>query len=478
MTTKVVLTITKGSGEGTTYSFTEKESLFLGRADDCHIRFVEDNVSRYHCMLEICPPLVSIRDFGSLNGTYLNGTLIDKRPKDTDAGKAADMRFNERKLKHGDRIQLGSTCEIQILLQPVKRCELCGEEITSNAQPTAGGYICAACADKPRQALHRPATTDSGGLSESETAAVLAFIQQLRDGSDHALVPGYRPARRIGLQGGMSRVYLLENSATGKRIVLKLMRSDMAGDEHARAQFMREAMLGGQLQHENIVRQLTAGELGGCIFIVSEYCEGGSVDEFIARQGGPLDTDLAVSITLMALRGLHYAHTAEIVSPMPDGSFVRTTGLVHRDFKPGNLFISIRDDDVSIKVADFGLSKAFEAAGLSGQTRTGAYAGTSRFMPIKQIFNYRYAKPDVDVWAAAVTLYYMLTHTYPKPTEGMDEWHAALQPVTVPIRERNPSIPARLAAVVDLALHEDAGNHFETHFRTAAEFFNALMEVR
>jgi len=65
------------------------------------------------------------------------------------------------------------------------------------------------------------------------------------------------------------------------------------------------------------------------------------------------------------------------------------------------------------KVGDYGLAKAFDAAGLSGQTNTGVAAGQTYFMPRQQVINYKYAGPEVDVWAMAATLYHMLTGNFP-----------------------------------------------------------------
>src|ERR1700731_4906786 len=97
-----------------------------------------------------------------------------------------------------------------------------------------------------------------------------------------------------------------------------------------------------------------------------DYCEGGSVADLMKQRGGVLPLDEAVEITLQALEGLHYAHNA-----LGSGR-----GLVHRDIKPANLLLSGSGSGRAAKVGDYGLSKAFDDAGLSGGTRTGDKAGT------------------------------------------------------------------------------------------------------
>jgi serine/threonine-protein kinase len=125
-------------------------------------------------------------------------------------------------------------------------------------------------------------------------------------------------------------------------------------------------------------------------------------------------------------------------------------GLVHRDLKPHNLLLTGSGASPIAKVADFGLSKAFDAAGLSGQTRTGLTAGTPLFMPRQQVINFEYAKPDVDVWAMAATMYHMLTGRFPRNfVRGKDPWQTVLQTDPVPIRKRDSSIPPKLTGLLD-----------------------------
>jgi len=85
--------------------------------------------------------------------------------------------------------------------------------------------------------------------------------------------------------------------------------------------------------------------------------------------------------------------------------------------------------------------------------------------------NYRYVKPDVDTWAMAATFYNMLTGYYPRDfTAGVDIWLVVIQNKPVPIRERDATIPKRLAEVIDYALIDNP----EIPFKTAAEFKRAL----
>ena len=159
---------------------------------------------------------------------------------------------------------------------------------------------------------------------------------------------------------------------------------------------------------------------------------------------------------------------------LADGGVGTGKGLVHRDLKPGNIFLTGSGKDRIAKIADVGVGKAFDTAGLSGHTVTGNVAGTPVFMPRQQIINFKYAKPDVDVWALAATYYNLLTGFYPRDfPKGEDLWLVVLKARPVPIRQRKSSIPEKLARVIDKALIDDP----EIIFQSAAELKQAIIEA-
>lgn len=183
----------------------------------------------------------------------------------------------------------------------------------------------------------------------------------------------------------------------------------------------------------------------------------------------------AMRIVFQALEGLHYAHNAEAPNvKLADGSYGLGKGLVHRDIKPANIFLSGAGSSQVAKLADFGLAKAFDIAGLSGLTRTGKIGGTPLFMPRQQVLNFKYAKPDVDVWAVAATLYFMITGMIVRDfVQGKDVWQNIIQCDPVPIRKRKAALPKKLADVIDFALVEKP----MIGFKTAAEFKQALQKA-
>jgi eukaryotic-like serine/threonine-protein kinase len=239
--------------------------------------------------------------------------------------------------------------------------------------------------------------------------------------------------------------------------------------------FLREIENGKALQHPNIVQLQDYGFWDGVFFLTMEYCQAGTVIDLMQLKGGKLSLKEALAITLQALEGLEYAHNAEIPYVKTiNGSLGKGKGLVHRDIKPGNIFLSVTEDEnLLVKIGDYGLSKSFDLAGLSGQTMTGEAMGTPAFMPRQQALDFKYARPEVDVWAIAASLYNMLTGAYPKDFLGKDPFAAILHGQTVPIRHRNDSIPESIAKIIDLALVDNP----EIYFKSAKQFQGALLSA-
>jgi serine/threonine protein kinase len=222
------------------------------------------------------------------------------------------------------------------------------------------------------------------------------------------------------------------------------------------------------------VQFLSFGTAQGTFFFAMEYCAGGTVERWMAERGGKLPLDEAGQIVLQTLDGLEYAHNAEFPDVQrADGSIGQGCGIIHRNLGPKNLFLTSQTEPRVVKIGDYSLSKAFDMAGLGGCTRTGMTFAKPLFVPRQQVIDFRYTNPDADVWAAAATLYNMLTgHTPRDFPRGKDPWQVVLNTPPVLLRVRDRTLPERLAEVLDYALDDSQ----ELHFKSAAEFKKALTE--
>ncbi len=480
MSASVTLTVTRGPLKGERYSFDERTTLIIGRGVDCYPRLPDDEfhrtISRNHCLLDINPPAIRIRDFGSLNGSRINGSKIGQRSEPKPGKDSTASPSSEYDLKDGDEIGIGGTVfKVSLETEIVNISDTDDDMAPDQAKTPVAPPLCAGCGKRIEEAVI--VVSDGDRLCDSCRADPLSLIKSmLSDPGENSktLISGYSIIRKLG-QGGMGMVYLAEEEDTGERVALKVMLPEVATENRARNMFMREVENTSALDHPNIVRLKGSGYRNGVFFFTMEYCDGGAVDHFMELNGGKLSVETALKITLQALDGLEYAHNAPVKVTLANGNVVESRGIVHRDIKPANIFLAGSGENMQAKIADVGLGKAFDMAGLSGQTRTGVAVGTPYFMPRQQLVNFKYAKPDVDVWGIAASLYNMLTGKAPRFfAKGKDPWQIVLQTSAVPIREREPDLPGKLADLIDTALVDQP----DIKFKTAAELKKALIMAR
>ncbi|MFE4663466.1 protein kinase [Streptomyces sp. NPDC056716] len=392
------------------HTFPRRTTCLVGRATECGIRVhrSDKDVSRHHCVLDIDPPHLRVKDLGSRNGTYLNGTPLAAGP----AG---------RELADGDEIRVGDT--------------FLRVTVTIRDTDTGTGAV----------------TVTAPG---ADPAAAPHTLLAAAEAGDPGLtgIRGYQLLQELG-RGGQGVVHLAREEETGELLALKTLVAPVEVSSSARAEFLREFAITQALRHRNVVTCHGGGAHGSTFYFTSEYCRLGSVADWAARSGGRLSVEHAVGITLHTLRGLDHAHSAQVPVRLADGTLTTRRGVVHRDIKPQNLLLTGDRARMTLKIADFGLAKAFDSAGLSGHTLTGALGGSVAFMPRGQVIDFKYARPDADLWAVTACLYWMLTGKTPRDfPPGAEPVGIVLHEPPVPVRERLPSLPRRLADLIDTAL--------------------------
>ncbi len=228
----------------------------------------------------------------------------------------------------------------------------------------------------------------------------------------------YRILRKIG-SGGIGAVYAAEHIALGSHVAVKVLRGAAAIDASEIARLRREARVQVSIEHPNVVRTLDLDQLpDGSIYVVMELLQGRSLAAGL-KTGGPMSVTEAVSIFRQVCKGLSAAHQL---------------GVVHRDLKPGNIFLC---DDRSVKVLDFGMSKFAEAESL---TQDGYTLGTPEYMSPEQCIGAS-VDPRTDLYAFGVLMYEALTGALPiagKSRRDFLELHQRMIPV--PMREKCPEL--------------------------------------
>ncbi|HEU4594402.1 MAG TPA: serine/threonine-protein kinase [Pyrinomonadaceae bacterium] len=254
----------------------------------------------------------------------------------------------------------------------------------------------------------------------------------------------YRLDARLG-EGGMGTVYRATHLLIERPVAVKVLNPRMVTDEAARERFRREARASGRIQHSNAVAVTDFGETrDGLVYIVMELLEGRPLRELLARES-PLDPARAVSLMLQAAAAVAAAHEA---------------GVIHRDLKPGNIFVVQRPHVPHIvKVLDFGIAKlgadptdGGEGNPINTLTGTGVMIGTPRYMSPEQCDGAPLT-PASDVYSLGVILYEMLTGQ--TPFTGATPLALALKHSSEPprsLREIVPTVPPPLEEVVLRAL--------------------------
>lgn len=208
----------------------------------------------------------------------------------------------------------------------------------------------------------------------------------------------YQLIRLIG-RGGMGEVYLARNKNIEQYVAVKALHPQYANNPSLRARFKQEAVMLNSLNHPNIVKFLNFVENEYGVFLIMEYIDGITLEDYISKKNGLIVEEKAYPMMMEILSAFSYAHQR---------------GIVHRDIKPSNIFL---DKEGHIKVMDFGIAQIMSEVDCS---KTGNVAGTPAYMSPEQVYGHKLDQRS-DIYSLGVLLHQMMTGRAPYDSTTMSQ---------------------------------------------------------
>ncbi len=271
----------------------------------------------------------------------------------------------------------------------------------------------------------------------------------------------YRLIDKIG-EGGMGVVYRATDDQQSRQVAVKLLRNEWASDPRAVERFHREARITLALTHPNICSVYELGEFAGCPYIVMELLHGQALSDLL--DGWPLALDRTLDIVIQVADALEAAH----------GS-----GVIHRDIKPGNIFIT----EKGAKILDFGLAKIEQKAPIelastlapnSSISASGQTVGTATNMSPEQVAGEALDHRS-DIFSLGIVLYELATGVL--PFRGIDAqmiMKAILCESHPPATKLNPNLPKELDEIIERVLQKSR----EARYQNMADLKAELLRLR
>jgi eukaryotic-like serine/threonine-protein kinase len=275
--------------------------------------------------------------------------------------------------------------------------------------------------------------------------------------------PGLRIGQNVRLerqlgQGGMGSVWVADHLTLNTKVAVKFISADVFKQPELITRFTREATAAAQIKSPHVVQIFDHGvSADGHPYMVMELLEGEDLGKRIERCGAVMPADLA-SIISQVCKALSKAHSL---------------GIVHRDIKPDNIFLTESDGDLFVKVLDFGIAKRVQADAMH-MTSTGAMVGTPSYMSPEQVLSSKDVDPRSDLWSVGVVAYHALTGWLPFRAETLGALCVAINAGSFPLPSQlRPELGAAFDAWFQRAIAREPADRFVT----AREMAEALQRT-
>ena len=275
-------------------------------------------------------------------------------------------------------------------------------------------------------------------------------------------VLNYQIEKLIGV-GGMGSVYLASNENIDQKVAIKVLNENLSSSTIIRQKFKEEAKMLCSLDHSNIVKFLNFVENDEGIFLIMEYIDGITLEEFINKKNGLIIEERVYDLFDQILSAFSYAHKK---------------GIVHRDIKPANILLTADNDgEFLVKVMDFGIARIISE---SNELEKNWIVGTPSYMSPEQVTGDEVDQRS-DIYSLGVLLHEMLTGRTPYDATTLSELKIKDKVVKEPLprmKDYYAYISEKMQRIVDKAVAKDRKRRFQNCPEFRSEMKKALRPDR